>query len=44
MNLEALIRPIEPAELEWKIQSWNKDKTKTTIVPYITSRSGHDPL
>lgn len=38
METDALSKPILPAEIEWRIQSVNKQKTKTTIVPYITSR------
>jgi hypothetical protein len=36
MNL--LNKPILPDEIEWKIQSYTKDKSKTIIVPYITAR------
>ena len=32
-------RPLEPNEIEWKIQSVTKDKSKTVIVPYIDNRA-----
>lgn len=44
MKLEALTRPIEPHEIEWKIQSYTKDKSKTIIVPYVTARCVMDRL
>jgi len=44
MKLEALTRPIEPQEIEWKIQSYTKDKSKTIIVPYVTARCVMDRL
>jgi len=37
MNLEILKRPIEPNEIEWRVQSVRNGKT--TIVPYIQSRA-----
>jgi len=37
-NENILNKPILPDEIEWKIQSYTKDKSKTIIVPYITSR------
>ena len=40
--MEALEKPIEPYEIEWKIQSYTKEKTKTIIVPYITARCVFD--
>lgn len=33
-----LSKPILPDEIEWKIQSYTKDKSKTIIVPYVTAR------
>ena len=36
--MELLNKPILATEIEWKIQSYTKDKTKTIIVPYITNR------
>lgn len=38
MNLEALTRRILPEEIEWRVQSTTKDKSKTIILPYITNR------
>ena len=36
--MEIINKPILPDEIEWKIQSYTKDKSKTIIVPYITAR------
>ena len=36
--IELLSKPILPDEIEWKIQSYTKDKSKTIIVPYVTAR------
>jgi len=36
--MDILNKPILPDEIEWKIQSYTKDKSKTIIVPYITAR------
>ena len=36
-NIQALHRPIQPHEIEWRVQSSRNNKT--TIVPYITSRA-----
>ena len=37
-NFEILQKPITPPEIEWKVQSYTKDKSKTIIVPYVTAR------
>jgi hypothetical protein len=37
-TFEILSRPILPDEIEWKVQSYTKDKQKTIIVPYVTAR------
>ena len=37
-GIEILQKPILPDEIEWKVQSYTKDKSKTIIVPYITNR------
>lgn len=36
--INLLSKPILPDEIEWKIQSYTKDKSKTIIVPYVTAR------
>ena len=36
-NYEILRKPIQPNEIEWRVQSAKGGKT--TIVPYITSRA-----
>lgn len=36
--MDILNKPILPDEIEWKVQSYTKDKSKTIIVPYITAR------
>ena len=36
--MDILNKPILPNEIEWKVQSYTKDKSKTIIVPYITAR------
>ena len=33
-----LLRPIEPKEIEWRVQSQTKDREKLIIVPYINNR------
>lgn len=37
-QITILQKPILANEIEWKIQSYTKDKTKTIIVPYVTAR------
>jgi len=45
-SLEIISKPILPDEIEWKVQSYSKDKsgkvTKTIIVPYIQVRAVMD--
>ena len=38
MDNKELLKPIQPDEIEWRVQSTTKDKSKTIIVPYITNR------
>jgi len=38
MNREKLLEPIQPNEIEWRVQSQTKSKDKLIIVPYITNR------
>ena len=38
MNREKLLEPIQPNEIEWRVQSQTKNKDKLIIVPYITNR------
>jgi len=33
-----LLEPIQPDEIEWRVQSQTKDKQKLIIIPYITNR------
>jgi hypothetical protein len=32
-------KPLSPNEIEWKIQGYTKDKSKTIVVPYINNRA-----
>ena len=34
--------PLQPNQVEWKIQSWTKDKSKTIVVPYIDARACYE--
>lgn len=36
--MEALSKPIQANEIEWRVQSQTKDKAKIIVVPYITNR------
>ena len=38
MSRDKLLKPIQPEEIEWRVQSQTKDKKKLIIVPYITNR------
>ena len=38
MNLATLTKPIQPDEIEWRVQNQTKDGQKLIIVPYITNR------
>jgi len=38
-NLEALKRPLSAEEIEWKIQTVNKEGTSALVVPYPTART-----
>lgn len=35
---EELLKPIQPSEIEWRVQQQTKNKDKIIIVPYITNR------
>ena len=39
MSFNEFTAPLTPGEIEWKIQGYTKDKSKTTIVPYIDARA-----
>jgi len=36
--MDIIHKPILAEEIEWKVQSYTKDKSKTIIVPYVTAR------
>ncbi len=38
MNLTVLTQPIQPDEIEWRVQGQTQKKDKLIIVPYITNR------
>ena len=44
MNLATLTKPIQPDEIEWRVQNQTKDGQKLIIVPYITNRCVMDRL
>ena len=39
MNLDKLLSPIRPDEIEWRVQNQTKDGQKLIIVPYVTNRT-----
>lgn len=43
-NLNKFCLPLQSFEIEWKIQSYTKDKQKTIIVPYIDARAAMERL
>ena len=36
---QALAQPFAPEDLEWRIQTTSKDKTRGMAVPYVTNRA-----
>lgn len=38
MNYDELTAPIQPNEIEWRVQQQTKDGKKIIVVPYITNR------
>lgn len=42
--MEEFTKPLQPNEIEWKVQSYAKNKTWTIVVPYIDVRAVYNRL